>query len=64
MPYGAKAVCARSKGNLNNLVLVMGNMGNKSVLLEFVNSALGNDDRVREVIKQGFRILIMDGQDT
>lgn len=33
------------------------------MLLGFVDSALGRNDRVREAIKHGFKIIIGDGQD-
>lgn len=58
-----KVVCDKSKGNPNSLLLALGNTGNKYVLLDFVDSALGQNDRVREVIKHKFKVIVGDGYD-
>lgn len=59
-----KVVCARSKGGQNRLMSAIGNRGNNSVLFDFLDLALGRNDRVRGVPKKGFRIFIGDGQGT
>lgn len=58
---GRKVVCARSKGDLNSLLLVFGNSGNKSVSLGFVQGAIGRNGNAREVINENFIIVISDG---
>lgn len=47
-----KMVCAWSKGNPNRLIHVLGARDNKSVLLRFVESAIGGSSRAREVVNQ------------
>lgn len=59
-----KVVCAKSKCNPGTLLPVLGNKGNNSILLGFIDSALGQSERVRELIKYEFRIMIGDWQDT
>lgn len=56
-------VCAQSKRNGHSLLSALGNEGSKSVLLGFVRSAIGRNERVREAIEQQFRILVGDGRD-
>lgn len=53
-------VCARSKGDLNSLMPASGNKGNNLVLLGFVHSTFGKNDRVSEVIKRGSKTIIGD----
>lgn len=48
---------ARSWGNLNSLILSLGNQGNKSVLLGYVDSVIGNTSRAREVVEQQFQTI-------
>lgn len=45
-----KVACARSKGNSNRLMLVLGNGGDKLVLLKFVKSVLGRSSQARKAI--------------
>lgn len=54
-------VCAYSKGDSNSLMLYIGNRENNSMLLGFVNAALGSNSDAREVISQEVRILIGNG---
>lgn len=56
-----KVVCAKSKSDQNSLLPDLGNKRSHSVLLGFVNPALGSSEWVTEVIMHGFRILIGDG---
>lgn len=57
-------VCASSKGEPNRLIPILGNIENNSVLVSFVDVAIGRNDRKREVVNRHFRILIEDGSDT
>lgn len=53
----------RSQGNPNSLLAVLGNNGNKLVLLRFVNSVIVRDSCTRDVIGRQFRILAANGRD-
>lgn len=57
-------VLAWSQGNLNSLMQSLGNRGNKSVLLDYMESAIGNTRQEREAIKKQLRMFISDGHDT
>lgn len=59
-----KVVCTKSKRDSDSLLSTLRNMGNNSVLLSFVDSTLGRNDRDREVVNNEFRIIIGEGQDT
>lgn len=59
-----KAVCARSKDDPNWFMLALGNRGNNSVLLGFVDSVIGRNGRRKELVNQYYKILIGDGHDT
>lgn len=59
-----KVVCACSKGDLNNLLSTLGNRGNNLVLLGLVNMIVENNNPVREVISEEFRIQVGNGQHT
>lgn len=54
-----KVVFVCSGGNPNSLMPSLENRGNKSVLINFMESAIGRTRRIREVIDQQFRTLIM-----
>lgn len=56
-------VCAQSKGDSNRLLSSLGNRGNISVLLGYVDVAIGNTSKAREVVNQQFKILVGDCQD-
>lgn len=56
-----KVVFAHNKDDLNSLLLVLGKSGNKSVLIGFVDRAIGRNGRAREAINNHFRVLIGDG---
>lgn len=57
-------MCARSKGDSDSLLPVLGNCGNKLVLLRFVDRDINSNGIEREAINQNFRVLICDGQNT
>lgn len=58
-----KVVCAKSNGGPDRLMLALGNHNNNSVLLGFVESSIGRNGHVRDVVNKQFKILIGDGQD-
>lgn len=57
-------LCAKSKGDSNSLMPVLGNKSNRSMLLRVIDVVIGRSGLTREVIQQQFRILIGDGNDT
>lgn len=59
-----KVVFSQSNGKLNSLLPSLGNKGNKSVLLGFVNEAIGISGRARDIFDKNFKSLIRDGCDT
>lgn len=61
MSYGRKVVLTRSRANSNSLMPSLGNRGNNSVLLGYVESTNGKTGQARDVIKHQFRTFIEDG---
>lgn len=45
-----KVICDRSGDNSNSLMPVLGNKGNKSILLRFVEVMIGRNEQASEVI--------------